>query len=82
MELKNVHTDGAPAAIGPYSQAIVAGNLVFTAGQIPLDPKTMQMVEGDVAAQTERVLQNIKAVLESRAHRSPRSSRRPCSSRI
>lgn len=65
MELKNVHTDGAPAAIGPYSQAIVAGNLVFTAGQIPLDPKTMQMVEGDVAAQTERVLENIKAVLEA-----------------
>ena len=60
-----MHTDGAPAAIGPYSQAIVAGNLVFTAGQIPLDPKTMQMVEGDVAAQTERVLENIKAVLEA-----------------
>lgn len=65
MELKNVHTDGAPAAIGPYSQAIVAGNLVFTAGQIPLDPATMQMVEGDVAAQTERVLENIKAILEA-----------------
>src|SRR5690606_40864667 len=65
VELKNVHTDGAPAAIGPYSQAIVAGNLVFTAGQIPLDPKTMQMGEGDVAAQTERVLENIKAVLEA-----------------
>ena len=63
--LKPVHTPAAPAAIGPYSQAIVAGNLVFTAGQIPLEPATMQMVPGDVAAQTARVMENIQAVLEA-----------------
>jgi len=63
--LKPVNTPAAPAAIGPYSQAIVAGNLVFTAGQIPLEPTTMQMVPGDVAAQTARVMENIQAVLEA-----------------
>jgi len=63
--LETIQTSGAPAAIGPYSQAIAHGGLVFTAGQIPLDPQTMQMVEGDVAAQTERVLQNLGAVLEA-----------------
>ncbi len=63
--LQTVHTPAAPAAIGPYSQAIVAGNLVFTAGQIPLDPRTMQIVEGDVATQTARVMENIQAVLEA-----------------
>jgi 2-iminobutanoate/2-iminopropanoate deaminase len=62
-ELKPLHTDDAPAAIGPYSQAMVAGGLVFTAGQIPLDPATMQLVEGDVAVQTERVMANLAAVL-------------------
>ncbi len=64
-ELKPVHTPAAPAAIGPYSQAIVAGNLVFTAGQIPLDPATMELVTGDVATQTARVMENVKAVLEA-----------------
>ena len=63
-ELRSIRTDRAPEAIGPYSQAIVAGNLVFTAGQIPLDPATGQLVDGDVAAQTDRVLQNIRAILE------------------
>ncbi len=63
--LQTVHTAAAPAAIGPYSQAIVAGNLVFTAGQIPLDPKTNQLVTGDVATQTDRVMENIQAVLEA-----------------
>lgn len=62
--LRKVQTPHAPAAIGPYSQAVVHGGLVFTAGQIPLDPGSMEMVEGDVAAQTERVLQNLSAVLE------------------
>ena len=52
-------TDGAPAAIGPYSQAIVANGFVFTAGQIPLDPETMKLVEGDISAQTERVMENL-----------------------
>lgn len=56
-------TAGAPAAIGPYSQAIVTGQLLFCSGQIPLDPVTGQMVEGDVGAQTRRVLENVRAIL-------------------
>ena len=65
MSARIVHTDQAPAAIGPYSQGIVAGNFLFTAGQIALDPATGQIVQGDVTAQTERVLTNLTAVLES-----------------
>ena len=60
-----VATDRAPAAIGPYSQAIVANGLVFTAGQLPLDPETMTLVDGDVTQQTERVMQNLAAILEA-----------------
>jgi 2-iminobutanoate/2-iminopropanoate deaminase len=60
-----VSTDAAPKAVGPYSQAIVAGNLIFTSGQIPLDPKTQQMVEGDIRVQTERVMDNLGAVLKA-----------------
>jgi 2-iminobutanoate/2-iminopropanoate deaminase len=60
-----VTTDKAPKAIGPYSQAIRAHGLLFTAGQIALDPATMQIIQGDVAAQTTRVLENLKAVLEA-----------------
>lgn len=58
-----VHTDMAPAAIGPYSQAIVTGNLVFTSGQIPLDPETGVLVGKDIREQTERVCKNLSAVL-------------------
>jgi 2-iminobutanoate/2-iminopropanoate deaminase len=59
-----VSTSAAPAAIGPYSQAIVAGNLVFCSGQIPLSPETGQIVgTGDIAAQTEQVMKNLSAVL-------------------
>ena len=58
-----IATTAAPAAIGPYSQAIKANGLLFTAGQIPLDPATGKLVEGDVTAQTERVMQNLAAVL-------------------
>ena len=58
-----VATPGAPKAIGPYSQAIVSGQLIFTSGQIPLDPETQQMVTGDIRAQTERVMENLGAVL-------------------
>ncbi len=65
MSVRIVHTDQAPAAIGPYSQAVIAGNFVFTAGQIALDAATGQIVPGDVTAQTERVLRNLTAVLES-----------------
>ena len=59
-----VHTDTAPEAIGPYSQAMVLGDLVFTAGQIALDPETMEIVGDDIAAQTDRVLRNLRAILE------------------
>jgi 2-iminobutanoate/2-iminopropanoate deaminase len=62
---KTVATEHAPKAIGPYSQAIVHNGMAYLSGQIPLDPATGQMVEGDIAAQTTRVLENIKAVLEA-----------------
>ena len=64
MSIKTVHTDRAPAAIGPYSQAIVANGFIFTAGQIALDAASGQVVAGDVVAQTERVLLNLRAILE------------------
>ena len=63
--LKTVQTTGAPAAIGPYSQAIECDGWVFCSGQIPLDPVTMELVGGDVAAQTEQVFTNLKAVLQA-----------------
>jgi len=63
VSLKTVHTNAAPAAIGPYSQGIVANGLLFTAGQIAIDPATGQIVDGDVAKQTERVMANLAAVL-------------------
>jgi 2-iminobutanoate/2-iminopropanoate deaminase len=65
VALRAVHTDRAPAAIGPYSQAVAANGFLFTAGQIPLDPATGQVIAGDVTAQTERVLANLAAVLEA-----------------
>jgi 2-iminobutanoate/2-iminopropanoate deaminase len=64
-EMKIIETVGAPRAIGPYSQAIRYGDLLFTAGQIALDPETGEMVEGDVRAQADRVLRNLGAVLEA-----------------
>ena len=60
-----IKTTSAPAAIGPYSQAIVAAGLVFASGQIPLDPETNQMAEGDIVVQTHRVLKNLQAVLSA-----------------
>jgi 2-iminobutanoate/2-iminopropanoate deaminase len=63
VTVRAVQTDRAPAAIGPYSQAVAANGFLFTAGQIPLDPATGQVVTGDVTAQTERVLANLAAVL-------------------
>ncbi len=65
MTITAVHSDQAPKAIGPYSQAIVADHLVFTAGQIALDPGSMTVVEGGVAEQTEQVFRNLRAVLEA-----------------
>jgi 2-iminobutanoate/2-iminopropanoate deaminase len=61
----SIKTDAAPAAIGPYSQAVRAGNLLFLSGQIPLDPRTGEMVQGPIANQTERVLDNLAAVLSA-----------------
>jgi reactive intermediate/imine deaminase len=60
-----IHTDSAPAAIGTYSQAIQSGSLVFLSGQIPLDPETMEIVDGDFEARARRVFANLKAVTEA-----------------
>jgi 2-iminobutanoate/2-iminopropanoate deaminase len=60
-----IHTDAAPQAIGPYSQGIRAGNLVYTAGQVPIDPATGQLIAGGIEDQTRRVLTNVKAILEA-----------------
>jgi reactive intermediate/imine deaminase len=65
MSLRAVRTAAAPAPVGPYSQAVVAGGFVFASGQIPLDPATGKLVGGEIEAQTERVLDNLRAVLEA-----------------
>jgi 2-iminobutanoate/2-iminopropanoate deaminase len=63
--VREVRTDAAPKPVGPYSQAVVHGGLVFASGQVPLDPATGRLVEGDIEAQTERVISNLAAVLEA-----------------
>jgi 2-iminobutanoate/2-iminopropanoate deaminase len=63
--MKIISTEQAPKAIGPYSQAVVSNGFAFLSGQIPLDPATGQLIDGDVTAQTVRVLENLKAVLEA-----------------
>lgn len=63
--ITRVETESAPAAIGPYSQGMMVGDLLYTAGQIPLDPATMQITGETIAAQTDRVMQNLKAILEA-----------------
>lgn len=64
--MKNcIHTDRAPAAVGPYSQAVVTGDLIFLSGQIPLDPQSGQLVGGGIESQTRQVLKNIQAVLQA-----------------
>ena len=65
MNKTPIHTDNAPAAIGTYSQAIQSGSLVFLSGQIPLDPETMEIVDGDFEARARRVFANLKAVTEA-----------------
>ena len=65
MSKKAIHSDAAPAAIGTYSQAVQVGNLVFLSGQIPLDPTTMELVEGDFETRARRVFENLKAVAEA-----------------
>ncbi|KOA21260.1 2-iminobutanoate/2-iminopropanoate deaminase [Clostridium homopropionicum DSM 5847] len=64
MRKQIVYTKNAPAAIGPYSQGVIIGNLLFTSGQIPINPATGELVNDDIAMATERVMENIKAILE------------------
>lgn len=63
MKHQVIHTDNAPKAIGPYSQAVKAGNMLFVSGQVPFVPETMEIVEGDVKAQTSQSLKNVQAIL-------------------
>ena len=63
MKHQVVHTDNAPKAIGPYSKAVKAGNMLFVSGQVPFVPETMEIVEGDVKAQTAQSLKNVQAIL-------------------
>ncbi len=65
MSRQSIHTDRAPQAIGPYSQAVRAGDTVYLSGQVPFDPATMQLVTGDIEAQARRVFDNLKAVAEA-----------------
>ena len=65
MSRQSIHTDAAPAAIGPYSQAVRSGQTVYLSGQIPLDPATGALVQGDIAAQARRAFDNLKAVCEA-----------------
>ena len=65
MTRHNIHTERAPQAIGPYSQAVRAGNTVYLSGQVPFDPSTMQLVSGDIEPQVRRVFENLKAVAEA-----------------
>ena len=60
---QGIHTDRAPRAIGPYAQAVKVGQMIFTSGQIPLDPKTLNVVEGDITFQTAQVLRNLQEIL-------------------
>lgn len=62
-ELKKIHTDNAPAAIGPYSQAIVCGDMLYTSGQIAIDPKIGELIQGGIVEQTEQIMKNLEAVL-------------------
>ncbi len=63
MDKKHITTDKAPAAIGPYSQAVKIGNIIFISGQIPLDPTSGELVEGDIKDQTRRVMENLKGIM-------------------
>ena len=65
MSRQSIHTDRAPQAIGPYSQAVRAGDTVYMSGQVPFDPATMQLVTGDIETQARRVFENLKAVAEA-----------------
>ena len=75
---RNIHTNRAPAAIGPYSQAVVVGDLVFTSGQIPLDPDTGTLVGNTITEQTHRVCQNLEAVLNAAGSSLPKAVKTVC----
>lgn len=64
-EMNKIHTEKAPAAVGPYSQAVEAGGMIYTSGQIPLDPESGQLVDGDIKQQADRAIKNVIAVLEA-----------------
>ena len=64
-EMNKIHTEKAPAAVGPYSQAVEAGGMIYTSGQIPLDPESGQLVDGDIKQQADRAMKNVIAVLEA-----------------
>ena len=64
-EMNKIHTEKAPAAVGPYSQAVEAGGIIYTSGQIPLDPESGQLVDGDIKQQADRAIKNVIAVLEA-----------------
>mgnify|MGYP000497196813 CR=1 FL=1 len=76
-----IHTDKAPAAIGPYSQAVKVGDLMFTSGQVPIDPETGAVVEGGIQEQARQSLNNIKAILNAAGTNMAPWSRPPCSCR-
>ena len=65
MERKIIATSSAPSAVGPYSQGVIAGNLLFTAGQVAIDPSSGQVIQGDIAAQTQQVMMNLQAILDA-----------------
>lgn len=65
MRRKTIHSDNAPSAVGPYAQAVRLGETVYLSGQIPLDPATMELVSGDITAQTRRVFDNLRAVCQA-----------------
>jgi 2-iminobutanoate/2-iminopropanoate deaminase len=65
MAKKTFHTDKAPAALGPYSQAVAAGNLLFISGQLPIDPATGKFVDGDITARTHMILKNLQAIADA-----------------
>lgn len=76
--MKFVETNQAPAAIGPYSQGVITGNLLFTSGQIPLDPSTMEIVGTDITSQTKQVMENLKGLLESQNLRFTQAVKTTC----
>ena len=75
---KIIHTENAPKAIGPYSQATEVNGLLFISGQVPIDPATGKVVEGDIKAQTKQVLENIKAILEEAGYSFPQVVKSTC----